>query len=158
MSASKYVVMGVAGSGKTTLAQALADQLGWAFLDADDLHPAANITKMASGQPLTDQDRWPWLNAVAAWIDGHQHCVVACSALKRSYRGVLGRDGLTFVYLDVPRDELERRLQARSNHFMPAELLDSQLSTLEPPTSDEQSITIDPGPIVDQLRLLSERG
>jgi gluconokinase len=141
--------MGVSGAGKTTVGMRLARRLGWDFEDGDELHPTANVEKMAAGQPLTDQDRLPWLEAVAHWIDGELDAgrsgVIACSALKHSYRDQLRRPGVVFVYLEVPRAELERRLAHRAGHFMPASLLDSQLATLEPPSPDEAAITVAAG-------------
>jgi gluconokinase len=146
MAISAVVVMGVSGAGKSTIARRLADQLGWDFAEGDDLHPAANVAKMAAGHPLTDADRVPWLEAVASWIDGEiesgRHGVITCSALKRSYRDRLRRPQVLFVYLSVPRTELERRLKHRTGHYMPAGLLDSQLETLEPPAPDEAALTI----------------
>ena len=144
------VVMGVSGSGKSTLARALAAQLGWPWIDGDDLHPAANLAKMSAGQPLGDEDRWPWLQRVRAWIDAREAAgedgVVACSALKRRYRAVLDQDGadraVRFIHLTGPRAELQARLQGRAGHFMPAALLDSQLADLEPLGPDEAGITV----------------
>jgi gluconokinase len=138
------IVAGVAGSGKTTVGTLLARLLHWRFADADTLHPPANVAKMRSGVPLTDEDRWPWLHAVAAWMDttiaDGQSAVLACSALKRSYRDALlsGRPAATMVFLDVDRDVLDRRLAKRSGHFFPEELLSSQLTSLEPPEPDER--------------------
>jgi gluconokinase len=123
------LVMGVAGAGKTTVGRALADKLGFRFVEADELHPPANIEKMRRGVPLEDADRWPWLDAVAAQL--HGDVVVACSALKESYRARL--EPTRIVYLDVPREELARRLSYRPGHFFPAALLDSQLADLEVP-------------------------
>jgi carbohydrate kinase (thermoresistant glucokinase family) len=140
------VVMGVAGSGKTTVGQALAERLGWDFGEADALHPAANVAKMASGQPLTDADRRPWLALVRAWIDERVAAgrpgVITCSALKRAYRDVLRDPHVVFVHLTGARDELAARLAARRGHFMPSALLDSQLADLEPPGPDEQALSI----------------
>lgn len=142
------VVMGTSGSGKSHFGAALAAALGARFLDADDLHPEANLRKMAAGTPLDDSDRLPWLDAVAAWIAARQasgeSCVVACSALRRGYRDRLraGTRGLGFVHLAVPPDELARRMRQR-RHFMPPALLDSQLATLEPPAADEDACTLD---------------
>lgn len=140
-------MMGVSGAGKSTLARRLADSLGWDFADGDNLHSAANVEKMAAGQPLTDADREPWLEAVARWIDGEiragRNGVIACSALKRSYRDTLRRPQVVFILLRVPRDELQRRLAHRPGHFMPAILLDSQLAALEPPAADEQAFVVD---------------
>jgi gluconokinase len=142
--------MGVSGSGKSTVGRALAGRLGWDFGEGDDLHPAANVAKMAAGQPLTDDDRWPWLARVRGWIDEHvaagQPGAITCSALKRAYRDVLRDEHVVFVHFSGTREQLATRLAARPGHFMPASLLDSQLADLEPPGDDEQAITIDIGP------------
>ena len=142
------VVMGVSGSGKSTVADLLSARLGWPFMEGDSLHPEVNIAKMEAGQPLTDQDRWPWLDEVAAWIEG-QHAagedgIITCSALKRSYRDVLNRrgEGVVFVYLAGEKRTLEERMQARVGHFMPPGMLASQLETLEEPQPDEPSIRV----------------
>ncbi len=141
------VVMGVSGCGKSTVGQALADALGWDFREGDALHPQANIDKMHAGIPLNDDDRWPWLDRIAAWIGSEQAChrqgVVSCSALKRRYRDRLRRvdEDVGFVYIQVSRLELQRRTRRR-HHFMPASLLDSQLETLEEPTPDEDALTV----------------
>src|SRR6476620_6470349 len=128
------VVMGVSGSGKSTVAAILAGQLGWDLEEGDDLHPAANVAKMASGQPLTDEDRWPWLDKIAAWIQLHTESgtpgVITCSALKRVYRDRLRGPGVAFVHLDGSREVIGARLSKRLDHFMPSTLLDSQLATL----------------------------
>lgn len=157
------VVMGVSGSGKSTIARRLADALGYAFLDGDDLHPPANIAKMSLGVPLEDADRWPWLEAIAAWMRqelaaGHS-AVVACSALKRVYRERLCQVGpaLRFVYLDVGHDELARRMRGRE-HFMPLALLDSQLATLEPPARDEPALRVDANGTVEETIAQALRG
>jgi gluconokinase len=142
------VVMGVSGSGKSTVGAALARHLGVVFRDADEFHPAANVTKMSAGIPLTDEDRWPWLDAIAAALaeagrEG-RGIVVACSALKRVYRDRLraaARRPLVFVHLTGSPTTLAKRMQTRQGHFMPASLLDSQLATLEPPSPDEGAIT-----------------
>jgi gluconokinase len=142
------VVMGVAGSGKTSVGRQLATVLGWTFAEGDDFHPPANVSKMARGTPLTDADRWPWLDAIGRWIVGetaaNRSAVVACSALKRRYRDRLrlAWPALRLVYLRVDREELHRRLAARLEHFFPARLLDSQLQDLEPPQPDEQAIVV----------------
>jgi gluconokinase len=140
------VVMGVSGAGKSTVAAGLAQRLGWDFTEGDALHPATNVAKMAAGQPLTDEDRKPWLAAVAGWIDSELNSgrrgVITCSALKQSYRDQLRRPRVVFVYLDVPRAELERRVAHRAGHFMPPSLLDSQLAALEPPGPGEAAITV----------------
>ena len=126
------VVMGVAGAGKTTVGEALAAALGWPFVEADELHPAANVDKMRRGEPLDDADRAPWLDAVAARMRALPDAVVACSALRERYRAVLRvRPDVRFVLIDVPRALLEARLAARRGHFMPPSLLPSQLATLE---------------------------
>jgi gluconokinase len=139
--------MGVSGSGKTTVGTRLARRLGWDFAEGDDFHPAINVTKMAAGQALTDADREPWLDAIAAWIDAELQAgrcgVITCSALKRRYRDRLRRAGVRFIYLRVASAELERRLTHRPGHFMPASLLDSQLAALEPPGADEAALTVD---------------
>lgn len=140
------VVMGVSGTGKSTVARLLAGHLGWPLQEGDDLHPGANVDKMEQGVPLTDDDRWPWLDRVGQWIDeqGRQGepGIITCSALKRSYRDRLRRPNVVFVYLAGTRDGISRRMAARSGHFMPLSLLDSQLATLEPPGPDEQVITV----------------
>ena len=149
MTPTVLVLMGVSGSGKSTVGLQLARRLGWAFKEGDELHPAANVAKMSSGQPLTDADREPWLAAVEAWIDawaGQGVCgVITCSALKRSYRQRLtaGRPRLAFVFLNTRPAVLAERLAKRQGHFMPPSLLRSQLATLEPPTPDEPVITVD---------------
>lgn len=128
------VVMGVAGAGKTTVGEALAAALGWPFVEADELHPAANVAKMRRGEPLDDADRAPWLEAVAARMRALPDAVVACSALRERYRAVLRvRPDVRFVFLDVPRTLLDARLAKRRGHFMPPSLLPSQLATLERP-------------------------
>jgi gluconokinase len=142
------VVMGVSGSGKSTLGAALAQALRCDFQEGDALHPPANVDKMRAGIALDDADRQPWLERVAAWIttqgERQRDGVVSCSALKRSYRERLRRadPGLHFVYLQLPRVELEQRLRQR-DHFMPASLLDSQLRTLQEPAADERALTLD---------------
>lgn len=141
------VIMGVSGSGKSSLGVALARAQGWDFLEGDDLHPPANLAKMRAGIALDEADRAPWLAAIAAWIARQRRAgrpgVVACSALRHRYRDRLRQAGgrLRFVYLQVARDELVRRLHART-HFMPPALLDSQLATLEPPTPAEQALYV----------------
>jgi gluconokinase len=142
------VVMGVSGSGKTTVATGVAGALGWAYAEGDDFHPRENVAKMAAGHPLDDEDRWPWLRAIAASIgaaeEAGQSQVVTCSALKRSYRDLLrdGHPSVRFCLLDVSPDVLRRRLESRRGHYMPASLLDSQLTTLEPLAPDEPGITV----------------
>lgn len=140
------VVMGVSGSGKTTLGRALAEGLAAPFQEGDDLHPPGNVARMAAGVPLTDADRAPWLDRVAAWLGGGEGWRVAtCSALKRSYRDRLRVEapGLRFVWVDVPRGELARRITHRTGHYMPVTLLDSQIATLEPPAADERALRLD---------------
>lgn len=145
------VVMGVSGSGKTTVAALLSAALGCQFQEGDDLHPAANVQKMHSGTPLTDADRLPWLQKIAKEIDGWrtrgESGVLTCSALKRTYRKILigDRSDVTLVYLKGSPDLIRRRMAARLEHFMPVALLDSQFSTLEEPTVDERPITVDVG-------------
>ena len=140
------VVMGVSGSGKTTVGELLADRLGWEFADADDFHSETNKAKMHAGTPLTDADRASWLRSIAVWIDEHltagKDGVVTCSALKRVYRDGLLRPSVQLVYLDGDRDLIARRMAGRRGHFFPAELLDSQFRDLEPPTQDERAITV----------------
>ncbi|MDE3132665.1 MAG: gluconokinase [Acidobacteriota bacterium] len=149
LNTSVVVMMGVAGAGKSTIALRLAQHLGWDFEEGDELHPAANVAKMAAGRPLSDADRRPWLEQVARWIDAEiaagRGGVITCSALKRAYRDILRRPEVLFVYLSVPRAELERRMAMRAGHFMPAALLDSQLATLEPPDSGEAALTVEAG-------------
>jgi gluconokinase len=144
--ASVLVVMGVSGVGKSTVAEALAERLGWPLQEGDELHPSANVEKMAAGTPLDDADRTPWLERVAGWIeerlDSGESGIVTCSALARRYRDVLRRPGVLFVYLEAPRELIAERLAKRQGHYMPASLLDSQLQTLEPPQRDERSILI----------------
>jgi len=143
------VIMGVSGSGKSTVAAILAGQLGWDLEEGDDLHPAGNVAKMTSGQPLTDDDRWPWLDKVAAWITDHTAAgipgIITCSALKRIYRDRLRGPNVVFVHLAGSTDQIGQRLAARTDHFMPTTLLDTQLSTLEPPGPDENTLAVDVG-------------
>jgi gluconokinase len=150
------VLMGVSGSGKSTVGRALADVLGCDFQEGDDLHPQANIDKMSAGIPLNDNDRQPWLQRIERWISDEnaqaRHGVVTCSALKRSYRDQLRRAGgdVRFVYLRLSRAELGRRMQHR-RHFMPAALLDSQLQVLEEPSADEDVLTVSARESVDEI-------
>jgi gluconokinase len=146
------VVMGVSGSGKSTIASMLAHRLGWIYEDGDWLHPKSNIDKMHHGEPLTDADRGPWLHAIADWIDATRrsgsHGVVACSALKRAYRDILidGRPDVRLVFLQGDRDLIAQRIAARADHFMPPRLLDSQFEALEPPQADERPIVVSVAP------------
>ena len=135
----RIVVMGVSAAGKTTVGLALAAELGCPFADADDLHPAANLSKMAAGVPLDDEDRWPWLSAVGRTLAGADAIVVACSALRRVYRDRIRESApdAFFVFLDGDAAVLHARIAARIGHFMPPALLDSQLALLEPLQSDE---------------------
>lgn len=149
----KLVVMGVSGCGKSSLGSALAQALALPFTDADDLHPATNRAKMAAGYPLTDADRWPWLDSVGAVLAA-QDGVMACSALRKVYRDRLRQKAgpLQFLHLDAPREVIATRLAGRQGHFMPAFLLDSQLATLEPLAPGE-GVTLDAsGPMADALR------
>ena len=142
------VVMGVAGSGKSTIAAELARRLGWRFAEGDAFHPAANVEKMRQGIALDDTDRWPWLDAIAAWVHetrrGGGRCVVACSALKRAYRERIaaGRDDVRFVYLQGTYDLVSRRMASREGHYMPLALLRSQYDTLEEPGTEENPIVL----------------
>jgi carbohydrate kinase (thermoresistant glucokinase family) len=140
------LVMGVSGCGKTTVAAGVAERLGWALLEGDAFHPPANVAKMASGTPLTDEDRWPWLRAIAAEAATHDNAVIACSALKTAYRAILAPDVL--VYLQGSKTLIAERLRVRKGHFMPPALLDSQFAALEPPGADENPmvVPIDPPP------------
>jgi len=146
------VVMGVSSSGKTTVAAMLAGRLHVHFLEGDDLHPPANVAKMRSATPLTDDDRWPWLAAIAQRIDQWRAAgeggVVTCSALKRAYRAILigDRPEVALVYLKGSRELIHHRMAHRHEHFMPVALLDSQFATLEEPGPDEHPIVVDVGP------------
>ena len=163
---SIIIVMGVSGSGKTTIGTLLAKTLQWEFGDADSFHPAANVDKMQKGIPLTDEDRWPWLRAVAGWIDKTRAAgacgVIACSALKRRYRDILvgERADVRLVYLKGSEELIARRMAIRHGHFMPPSLLSSQLAALEEPRPDERPIIvpIEPQPreIVAQILSLLE--
>ncbi|GAV05279.1 hypothetical protein RvY_15434 [Ramazzottius varieornatus] len=142
------VVMGVSAVGKTTIAEALVERLHWPFQEGDDLHPAANREKMRSGTPLTDEDRKPWLEKVAAWIDARRAAsepgIITCSALKKAYRKVIigDRPGVNLLYLKADRRILEERIDKRKGHFMSPNLLESQLQTLEEPSEDERAFTV----------------
>ena len=143
------VIMGVSGSGKSTVAGILAGQLGWDLEEGDDLHPPANVAKMSAGTPLTDQDRWPWLDKVAEWITEHTAAglpgIITCSALKRIYRDRMRGDHVIFVHLTGDRDTIGRRISARQDHFMPPALLDTQIATLEAPGPDENVLEVNLG-------------
>jgi gluconokinase len=158
---SIIVVMGVSGSGKSTIAAMLAIRLHWSYEDADWFHPPANVEKMHSGKLLTDEDRWPWLNAIAAWIDATRrvggHATIACSALKRTYRDILvgDRRDVRIVYLRGERELIAHRMTLRHGHFMPPSLLESQFATLQEPGVDEHPIVVSidarPHEIVDTV-------
>ena len=149
--------MGVSGSGKSSVASALAKRLGWQFAEADTFHSPDNVEKMRSGIPLTDDDRWPWLDSIAAWIDrcrqDGRNCVVACSALRRVYRERLGggHGDVRFVYLRGDYDVIASRLSGRSGHYMPVTLLASQFRTLEEPQSDEGAMVLSIDEPVERL-------
>ncbi len=162
------VLMGVSGSGKTTIARGVAECEGWLLVEGDALHPLANVAKMHAGIPLTDEDRWPWLQAISREIDAMrargQSAVVACSALKRAYRDILigDRADVVLVYLQGSKALIAGRLAARQGHFMPPALLDSQFATLEEPAEDEHPVVVSIAPpadaIVDEVvRKLKER-
>jgi len=149
--------MGVSGSGKSTIAAQLADRISWTFEDGDRFHPASNVTKMKAGHPLNDEDRWPWLQAIADEIDrvckAGGHVVIACSALKRTYRDILvhKRDDVRIVFLDGDQALIADRLTQRKGHFMPPGLLDSQFKTLEPPQADERPLNVSIDAPVDTI-------
>lgn len=142
------VIIGVTGSGKSTVAQQLVAQLGWPFAEGDEFHPPANVAKMHAGHPLDDGDRWPWLRTIAAWIGDREaagaNAVVSCSALKRAYREVLchGHPSVRFVEVDVSTDLLRERVAARVGHYMPAALLESQLAAWERLQPDEPGFAV----------------
>ena len=151
------IVMGVSGSGKSTIGERLAERLAWSYEDGDRFHPASNVAKMSAGQSLTDNDRWPWLMAIADEIDRicvtGRHAVIACSALKRTYRDVLvhGRNDVRIVFLDGTQALIASRLAQRKGHFMPAGLLESQFETLEPPGATENPVTVSIDASVDAV-------
>jgi gluconokinase len=152
------VVMGVSGAGKSTVGRLVAAQLDCPFRDADSFHPKANIEKMSRGEPLTDDDRWPWLQAIAAWIAEHRAagtiCVVTCSALKRVYRDIVTNNqsaDVRLVYLKGDFALIEARLKARHGHFMPPALLRSQFAALEEPDADEHAITVSVDATPDEI-------
>ncbi len=158
--------MGVTGTGKSTVACALAERLAWRFAEGDDLHPPANVAKMRSGEPLTDADRWPWLQRIADWVGQGEAAdhdgVVTCSALKRGYRDLLrgGHPSVRFVQLTAPRELLAERLRQRWGHYMPALLLDSQLADLQQLDADEPGVAVsgDGSPEEVLARVLSGLG
>jgi gluconokinase len=167
---TSLVVMGVSGSGKSTVAAGLVERLGWDFAEGDSFHPPENVTKMRAGIPLDDEDRWPWLHRIADWIGEHEqagrNCVVACSALRRSYRDLLrdGHPSVWFVHVHAEAKLIRDRLEHRAGHYMPASLLDSQLATLEPLQDDEAGVVVSgagtPEHVVDEVlaALGRERG
>jgi gluconokinase len=151
------IAMGVSGSGKSTIGEGLAARLGFTFEDGDRFHPASNVAKMSAGIPLTDEDRWPWLRAIADEIDrvcgAGGHVVIACSALKRAYRDILvhGRSDVRIVFLQGTQPLIASRLAERKGHFMPPGLLESQFKTLEPPGADENPVTVSIGAPVEKI-------
>ena len=158
------VVMGVSGSGKSTVLRALAERLGWPAAEGDEFHPQANIEKMRSGHPLNDEDRWPWLDAIGEWIGEREatgsSALVACSALKRAYRDRLraGHPSVWFAQLTLPAQQIAERVAHRTHEYMPASLLGSQLNTFEPLEADEPGAKVPgsgpPQRVVDQLLAL----
>jgi gluconokinase len=166
-SAPILIVMGVAGTGKSTVAGLLAERLNWEFQEGDALHPPANVAKMSAGIPLTDEDRWPWLDAIGAWIKEKtqrgEPGILTCSALKRSYRDRLRGPNVIFVFLNGHREVIAARMARRADHFMPPALLNSQLATLEPPAADENVLAVDLGTtpadeVAEVLHALEQRG
>lgn len=151
------IVMGVSGSGKSTIGEKLAARLNFSYEDGDTFHPPGNVAKMSAGHPLTDEDRWPWLQAIADEIDrigaAGRHAVIACSALKRAYRDILvhGRGDVRIVYLDGSQPLIASRLAQRKHHFMPPGLLESQFQTLEPPAPAEHPVTVSIDATVDRI-------
>ena len=150
------IVFGVSGAGKTTVGKLLAQELGWQFLEADDFHSAANIVKMRSGRPLTDEDRWPWLDRLREQIEqllsAGENAVLACSALKRAYRDRLHvSDEVKFVFLRGDYALVEKQLRSRRGHFMNAGLLQSQFDELEEPQADERAITVELGRAPEEI-------
>jgi gluconokinase len=151
------VVMGVASCGKTSVGELLAEKLSAHFVEGDRLHPAKNVAKMSAGNPLTDEDRWPWLAAVGGALAGREGAVGSCSALKRVYREAIAKAAqrkVYFIYLSGSRQLLQDRINARQGHFMPPSLLASQLQTLEPPGLDELALTLD---IAEPVEVLAQK-
>ncbi len=150
-SSDVVIVMGVSGSGKTTVARGIAAAMGWPFAEGDDFHSDANVAKMASGHPLTDDDRWPWLRSIGEWIDAHLRsgsgAVVTCSALRRVYRDLLreGRPGVRFCHVASDAGLIADRLAHRKGHYMPPSLLPTQLAALEPLQPDEPGVVVPGG-------------
>jgi gluconokinase len=146
--AAQVIVMGVSGVGKSTVAKGLSTVLGWTYAEGDAFHSAANVARMASGEPLTDDDRWPWLRAIGAWLDEQIEAgspsVVTCSALRRAYRDLLreGRPEVSFLHLGAGEDLVADRMSHRVDHYMPVSLLHSQYDTLEPLQPDEPGVSI----------------
>jgi gluconokinase len=169
-STTSVVVMGVSGSGKSTVAAGLVERLHWDFAEGDEFHPPENVEKMRAGIPLTDEDRWPWLRRLADWIGEHERagacCIVTCSALKRSYRDLLrdGHPSVWYAHVTADAELIRERMEKRQGHYMPASLLDSQLELLEPLGDDEPGVTIsgadEPDAVVEELlaALSRERG
>jgi gluconokinase len=151
------VVMGVASCCKTSVGELLAEKLSAHFVEGDRLHPARNVAKMSAGNPLTDEDRWPWLAAMGGALAGREGAVGSCSALKRVYREAIAKAAqrkVYFIYLSGSRELLQERINARQGHFMPPSLLASQLQTLEPPGPDELALTLD---IAEPLEVLAQK-
>jgi len=142
------LVMGVSGSGKTTLGKGIAEHLHWRFQEGDELHPRSNVEKMSRGEPLTDEDRWPWLEAIGRWLDARadagESAVLTCSALRRTYRDRIrsGRPGVRFCHVIASAEAIRERLERRRGHYMPASLLPSQLLTLQALEEDEPGVTV----------------
>jgi len=156
----RIIIMGVSGCGKSSVGAGLSQRLGILYRDGDDLHPAANVEKMRAGHPLTDDDRWPWLDRVAAVLAVDAPVIVGCSALRRAYRDRLraGAGGLVhFVHLAGSRELLAKRMSARTGHYMPLSLLDTQLAALEPPSPDE-ALTIDIDQTLDAIITTAAKG
>lgn len=150
----RLVVMGVTGCGKSTVGSAIAAAIGARFCDGDSLHSAASVEKMRRGEPLTDEDRWPWFGRIAGFLNsGEGHAVIACSALKRAYRDYLRREvgGLHFLFLDAPPDLVTQRVSTRQNHYMPASLVASQFAALERPDDESRVTTVRADKPLDEI-------